>query len=201
MNSRCTFLPSGPVCGVTRVIPKIFLIAASASALVFATFTPPPLPRPPAWICALTTTTSVPARFCTSGTAASASSTENAGTPIGTGTPYFLSSSLPWYSWIFMGGRVISAPAMIKRPKIAIVGAGGNVGAAVAQWAVLKELGELVLIDIKPQPAEGRALDLTQAGAWEGFNNTRFTATDKAEAMKGADVVVMTAGEIGRAHV
>ena len=83
---------------------------------------------------------------------------------------------------------------MIKRPKIAIIGAGGNVGAAVAQWAVLKELGELVLIDIKPQPAEGRALDLTQAGAWEGFNNTRFVATDKAEAMKGADVVVMTAG-------
>jgi malate dehydrogenase len=83
---------------------------------------------------------------------------------------------------------------MIKRPKIAIVGAGGNVGAAVAQWAVLKELGELVLIDIKAQPAEGRALDLTQAGAWEGFNNTRFVATDKPEAMAGADVVVMTAG-------
>ncbi len=83
---------------------------------------------------------------------------------------------------------------MVKRPKIAIVGAGGNVGAAVAQWAVLKELGDLVLIDIKPTAAEGRALDLTQAGAWEGFNNTTFMATDKAEAMAGADVVVMTAG-------
>lgn len=83
---------------------------------------------------------------------------------------------------------------MIKRPKIAIVGAGGNVGAAVAQWAVAKELGELVLIDIKPQPAEGRALDLAQAGAWEGFNSLGFVATDKAEAMAGADVVVMTAG-------
>ena len=82
---------------------------------------------------------------------------------------------------------------MIKRPKIAIVGAGGNVGAAVAQWAAVKELGDLVLIDIKPQPAEGRALDLTQ-GAWEGFNNTNFVATDKSEAMAGADVVVMTAG-------
>ncbi len=82
---------------------------------------------------------------------------------------------------------------MIKRPKIAIVGAGGNVGAAVAQWAVLKELGELVLIDIKPGPAEGRALDLTQCGPWQGFNN-RYVATDKVEAMAGADVVVMTAG-------
>jgi malate dehydrogenase len=83
---------------------------------------------------------------------------------------------------------------MIKRPKIAIVGAGGNVGAAVAQWAVVKELGDLVLIDIKAQAAEGRALDLTQCGPWEGFNNTSFVATDKPEALAGADVVVMTAG-------
>jgi malate dehydrogenase len=83
---------------------------------------------------------------------------------------------------------------MIKRPKIAIIGAGGNVGASVAQWAAQKELGELVLIDIKAGPAEGRALDLTQCGPWEGFNNTRFVASDKAEAMAGADVVVMTAG-------
>src|ERR1700748_225582 len=83
---------------------------------------------------------------------------------------------------------------MIKRPKIAIIGAGGNVGAAVAQWAAQKELGDLVLIDVKAGPAEGRALDLTQCGPWEGFNNTSFIATDKAEAMAGADVVVMTAG-------
>ena len=83
---------------------------------------------------------------------------------------------------------------MIKRPKIAIVGAGGNVGAAVAQWAAVKELGDLVLIDLKVGPAEGRALDLTQCGPWEGFNNTSFVASDKAEAMAGADVVVMTAG-------
>jgi len=83
---------------------------------------------------------------------------------------------------------------MIKRPKIAIVGAGGNVGAAVAQWAVVKELGDLVLIDLKATAAEGKALDLTQAGAWEGFNNHGFVASDKPEAMAGADVVVMTAG-------
>ena len=83
---------------------------------------------------------------------------------------------------------------MIKRPKIAIVGAGGNVGAAVAQWAVQKELGDLVLIDIKADPAKGRALDLAQCGPWEGFNAHNFVATDKAEAMQGADVVVMTAG-------
>jgi len=83
---------------------------------------------------------------------------------------------------------------MIKRPKIAIIGAGGNVGASVAQWAAQKELGDLVLIDLKVGPAQGRAMDLTQCSPWEGFNNTSFVASDKAEAMAGADVVVMTAG-------
>jgi malate dehydrogenase len=83
---------------------------------------------------------------------------------------------------------------MLKRPKIAIIGAGGNVGAAVAQWAAQKELGDLVLIDLKAGPAEGRALDLTQCSPWVGFNNTSFVATDKSEAMQDADVVVMTAG-------
>ena len=83
---------------------------------------------------------------------------------------------------------------MIKRPKIAIIGAGGNVGAAVSQWAVQKELGDLVLIDIKADPAKGRGLDLAQCGPWEGFNSHNFVATDKSEAMQDADVVVMTAG-------
>lgn len=83
---------------------------------------------------------------------------------------------------------------MLKRPKIAIIGAGGNVGASVAQWASLKELGDLVLIDLKGPVAQGRGMDLTQCGAFEGFNNTSFTAGEKPELLKDADVVVMTAG-------
>lgn len=84
---------------------------------------------------------------------------------------------------------------MVKRPKIAIVGAGGNVGAAVAHWAAVKELGELALIDLKGDVAKGRGMDLTQCSPFEGFNNTSFTAGgDAAALMKDADVVVMTAG-------
>lgn len=83
---------------------------------------------------------------------------------------------------------------MVKRPKIAIIGAGGNVGAAVAQWAAIKELGELVLIDLKAEAAQGRAMDLTQCGPYEGFNNTSFVAGNDPALLAGADVVVMTAG-------
>ena len=83
---------------------------------------------------------------------------------------------------------------MVKRPKIAIVGAGGNVGAAVAHWAAVKELGELALIDLKGSVAKGRGMDLTQCSPFEGFNNTSFTAGEDPALMKDADVVVMTAG-------
>ena len=83
---------------------------------------------------------------------------------------------------------------MIKRPKIAIIGAGGNVGAAVAHWAAVKELGDLALIDLKGSVAQGRGLDLTQCSAFESFNNTGFVAGESPELMKDADVVVMTAG-------
>lgn len=82
---------------------------------------------------------------------------------------------------------------MIKQPKIAIVGAGGNVGAAVAQWSALKELGELVLIDLKAEVAEGKALDLKQCGPFQGFN-AAYEATNDASRLQDADVVVMTAG-------
>ena len=57
--------PPGPVCGVTRFIPRIFEASCAASSAERASFTPPPLPRPPAWICAFTTTTGVPSFWAT----------------------------------------------------------------------------------------------------------------------------------------
>ena len=59
-STRETFWPSGPVWCVTSVMPIICRASCSASAGLLATLTPPPLPRPPAWICALTTTTPPP---------------------------------------------------------------------------------------------------------------------------------------------
>ena len=58
---------------------------STASSGVLASLTPPPLPRPPAWICALTTTRP-PSSLAISRTASGLSVT----TPRGTATPYLL---------------------------------------------------------------------------------------------------------------
>jgi len=49
----------------------------------------------------------------------------------------------------------------MARPKITVVGA-GNVGASVAQYAVEKELGDVVLVDVVEGIPQGKALDLAQ---------------------------------------
>src|SRR4051812_46056193 len=81
-------------------MPSIFWARLRTSSIDFATFTPPPLPRPPAWICAFTTHTEPPS-FCA---AATASSTDMAGSPRGVTTPYLRKICLPWYSWMFISG-------------------------------------------------------------------------------------------------
>lgn len=81
----------------------------------------------------------------------------------------------------------------LKKPKLSIVGAAGNVGAAVVQWCMQKELADLTLIDLKDKVAQGRAQDLSQAGAYGGFA-TKFESTSDYSALQGSDVVVVTAG-------
>src|SRR6185437_16878446 len=74
--------------------PRIACAASYASSAVFATLTPPALPRPPTFTCALTTTT--PPIFSA---AAFASSGVSAMMPGSTGTSYFSKTSRAWYSY------------------------------------------------------------------------------------------------------
>ena len=87
---RRTFWPSGPVWCVMSCIPRIFLRDRAPPAAPLATLTPPPLPRPPAWICALTTTNSFSVSAISSFAAASTSLKLSTGVPLGIGTPNFL---------------------------------------------------------------------------------------------------------------
>jgi malate dehydrogenase len=76
--------------------------------------------------------------------------------------------------------------------KITIVGA-GNVGATAAHWAVAKELGDVVLIDIIDGMPQGKALDLAESAPIEGFDASLVGTNDYADTAD-SDVVVVTAG-------
>ena len=79
-----------------------------------------------------------------------------------------------------------------QRNKITIVGS-GNVGATAAHWAVTKELGDIVLIDIIEGIPQGKGLDLFESTPVEG-SNCRILGTNDYKDTKDSDVVVITAG-------
>src|SRR5437867_5534578 len=80
----------------------------------------------------------------------------------------------------------------MARPKITVVGA-GNVGATVAQYAVEKELGDVVLVDVIEGVPQGKSLDLAQAGPVHGFDSS-LIGTNGYDETADSDIVVITAG-------
>jgi len=80
----------------------------------------------------------------------------------------------------------------MARNKIALIGA-GNIGGTLAHLAGLKELGDVVMFDIVGGVPQGKALDLVQSSPIEGFD-AALSGTTGYGAIKGADVVIVTAG-------
>jgi malate dehydrogenase len=80
----------------------------------------------------------------------------------------------------------------MARKKIALIGS-GMIGGTLAHLIGLKELGDAVLFDVAEGLPQGKALDLEQASAIEGFDAV-LTGTQSYEAIKGADVCIVTAG-------
>ena len=80
----------------------------------------------------------------------------------------------------------------MARKKIALIG-GGQIGGTLAHLVGLKELGDVVLFDIAEGLPQGKALDLSQSGPVEGFDS-RLKGTNDYADIKGADVVIVTAG-------
>ena len=77
-------------------------------------------------------------------------------------------------------------------PKVTIVGA-GNVGATAAHILAMKDIADIVLIDVAEGLPQGKALDLMHLRSVELFDST-ITGSNDYEASKGSDVVVITAG-------
>lgn len=83
---------------------------------------------------------------------------------------------------------------MLKRKKISVIGAGFT-GATTALMLAMKELGDVVLLDI-PQlenPTKGKALDMLEAMPVIGADS-RVIGTANYEDTANSDLVIITAG-------
>jgi len=80
----------------------------------------------------------------------------------------------------------------MARKKIALVGS-GNIGGTLAHLVGLKELGDAVLFDIAEGVPQGKALDILQSTPVEGVN-AHYSGGNDYSCIKGADVVIVTAG-------
>jgi malate dehydrogenase len=78
------------------------------------------------------------------------------------------------------------------RPKVSIIGA-GNTGAATAIWLAAKDLCDIVLLDIVPGLAPGKAMDLQEAIPIMG-QSTNVAGTSEFADTAASDVVILTAG-------
>src|SRR5256884_6892673 len=81
---------------------------------------------------------------------------------------------------------------MSQRSKVTVVGA-GNVGATCAQVLAQRDYADVVLVDIKENLPQGKALDINQMGAVLGYE-PNVVGSNGYEESAGSDVVVITAG-------
>src|ERR1700741_5605003 len=78
--------------------------------------------------------------------------------------------------------------------KVSVIGA-GNVGASCAEYIAMRGIAsEVVILDIKENFAEGKALDLMQTATLNGFNTRIIGSTNDYTKTAGSDVVVITSG-------
>ena len=81
---------------------------------------------------------------------------------------------------------------MNGRKKVTVVGA-GNVGATCALEVARRDYADVVLVDILPSFAAGKALDMNQMASVTGYEPT-IVGSEGYDETKGSDVVVITAG-------
>jgi malate dehydrogenase len=78
--------------------------------------------------------------------------------------------------------------------KVSVIGA-GNVGATCAEYIALRKIAsEVVILDIKENFAEGKALDLSQTASLNGFDTKISGSTNDYSKTANSDVVVVTSG-------
>jgi len=82
----------------------------------------------------------------------------------------------------------------LRHMKITVVGAGA-VGASCAEYIAIKNFAsEVVLVDIKENFAEGKAMDLMQTATLNGFDTKITGSTNDYSKTANSDVAVITSG-------
>ena len=78
--------------------------------------------------------------------------------------------------------------------KVTVVGAGA-VGASCAEYIAIKNFAsEVVIVDIKENYAEGKAMDLMQTASLNGFDTKITGSTNDYSKTAGSDIAVITSG-------
>jgi len=78
------------------------------------------------------------------------------------------------------------------KKKISLIGA-GQIGGTLAHLISIKELADVVLFDVVEGIAKGKALDIAQSTAVDGYN-VNLIGTNNYEDIKNSDVIIITAG-------
>jgi len=79
-------------------------------------------------------------------------------------------------------------------PKITVIGA-GNVGATCANVLAHRNIvKEIVLVDVKPGVAEGKALDIWQTSSINKFDTQVIGVTDDYSKTENSNIVIITSG-------
>ncbi|MCS6814182.1 MAG: malate dehydrogenase [Cyanobacteria bacterium] len=79
-----------------------------------------------------------------------------------------------------------------RSPQVTLIGS-GNVGSALAQRILEKNLADVVLLDIVEGRPQGLALDLMEASGLEGHDRRIIGTNDYADTA-GSDIVIIAAG-------
>lgn len=80
----------------------------------------------------------------------------------------------------------------MARAKIGLVGA-GMIGGTLAHLIGLKELGDVVMVDIAEGVPQGKGLDIAESAPVEGFD-AAYIGSNEFSAIAGSDVIIVTAG-------
>ncbi|MBV68736.1 MAG: malate dehydrogenase [Pelagibacterales bacterium] len=80
----------------------------------------------------------------------------------------------------------------MARKKISLIGA-GNIGGTLAHLIGLKELADVILLDIAKGIPQGKSLDIAESSPVDGFD-VDLTGSNNFSRIKNSDVIIVTAG-------